>query len=307
MDVVHAAYSLPARRGDATAWAVAQGRPELGDALLAAGCAHYHYVLDETMIGLGSDAIERVLAESGTTARQVDALCVFHTSPCATLPTPYALAGELRAACGLDRAWSFAIGQQHCVSAVHALRVLDALFARNRHWRRALLVGIDVILSEPLRAIGASALHSDAASATLLGRDGEGARVLAIETFNDPVQSLGIDADGRYIDNANYLWSLISVLRRVFKAGRASPDAIGSVLPHNVNRRAWSQALGALRISEDKLFDRNFARIGHAFGSDAAINIADSGVLAAQGRHLVFASGIGGTFGGFLLETGSCQ
>jgi hypothetical protein len=70
-----------------------------------------------------------------------------------------------------------------------------------------------------------------------------------------------------------------------------------------VNLPAWHEALDALRIPRERLFDRNFARVGHAFGSDAAINLADSGALSRPGHHLVLASGIGGTFGGFAVTT----
>ncbi len=304
IDVVHTTYALPSHKGDAMSWARAAGLPAHGAALQAAGSDVYHYVLDESIVGLGEAAISRLIAESGVAPHAIDALCVFHTSPCATLPAPFGVAHNLRDACGLSSAWSFSIGQQQCVSPVHALRVLDALFSRNSDWRYAVLVGMDVIMRESLRAIGISGLHSDAASAMLIGRPGTGSRIAALHTYNDPTATLGISDDGRYEANGNYLWSVVSTARRVLRSGGVTPDAISSVLPHNVNRPAWTEALNTLRIPEARLFASNFARIGHAFGSDAAINIADSRALGRPGHHLVFASGIGGTFGGFLVSTG---
>lgn len=308
IDVIHTAYALPENIGCAQAWAAAYGGGATrGEALRAHGCDAYRYLAGEDVVGLGVRAIDQLIAESGLERTAVDALIVFQTSPCNALPMPFTLAGALREGAQLSRSWALSIGQQHCVSPVHALRVLVALFARHPDWRHAILVGVDTILREELRAIGIAGLHSDAASAMLIGRPGSGARLCAVETYNDPQALAGIDDAGQYRESPNYLWALISVIRRILRSSGTPVDALASILPHNVNRPAWHQALAAIRLPSERLYDANFGRIGHAFGSDAAINLADSGALRRAGRHLVFASGIGGCFGGFLLETGALR
>lgn len=308
IDLIHSAYALPENVGCAQEWAAAYGGGAArGEALRAHGCDAYRYLGRENMVELGVRAIDRLIAESGVARTAVDALIVFQTSPCNALPMPFTLTGALRDGAGLSRSWALSIGQQHCVSPVHALRVLTALFARHTAWRHAILVGVDTILREELRAIGVAGLHSDAASAMLIGRPGSGARLRAVETYNDPQTVIGIDAAGQYRESPNYLWALISVIRRILRSSGTPVDALDSILPHNVNRPAWQQALAAIRLPSERLYDANFGRIGHAFGSDAAINLADSGALRRAGRHLVFASGIGGCFGGFLLETGELR
>jgi 3-oxoacyl-[acyl-carrier-protein] synthase-3 len=145
-------------------------------------------------------------------------------------------------------------------------------------------------------------MQSDGASAMLLRR-GAGSRLRGLHTYNHSRPTQGILPDGRYEADPNYLWGLVSLVRNVSRAAGLKPSEFTSVLPHNVNLPAWHETLDALRIPRERLFDRNFARVGHAFGSDAAINLADSQALSRPGHHLVLASGIGGTFGGFAVTT----
>lgn len=300
----HAAYALPSTRRRVIDWCEATQQPEaLRTALLDSGCSHFHAIDGESLLDLGGTAINSVLRESEVNPASVDALITCHTSPVNMLPMPYSLSGELRRTTGLRSALAFSVAQQQCVSPIHALRVLDSLFRQNPHWRHALVVGVDIILREDLRPIGISGFQSDAASALLVGRDG-GASIRCVETYNDPAAVRGILPDGSYEPNPNYLWSLISVIRRVMRSARLGIDQVASIVPHNVNLPAWRQALDALRIPHSRLYADNFPRFGHALGSDIAINIADSRALAVDGNHLVFASGIGGCFGGFLLQTG---
>ncbi|MCA3242302.1 MAG: 3-oxoacyl-ACP synthase [Rubrivivax sp.] len=269
-------------------------------ALVDNGVANLHRARGETLLGLGVAAVQRLLDREDVDPASIDALVVCQTSPCNTLPMPFTLAGSLRSALRLQRAWTFSVAQQQCVSELHALRVLQALFARRTRWQRALVVGVDTILREDLRAIGDAGVHSDGASALLVTRDAP-CRLLAVETYNDARSVEGIRADGSYEANDNYLWSLVSVVRRLARSARVQPLEFQQVLPHNVNLPSWLQAMDTLRIPRERLFTRNFARIGHVFGSDAAINLADSGALVRRGPQLVFASGIGGAFGALAL------
>jgi 3-oxoacyl-[acyl-carrier-protein] synthase-3 len=301
--ISNSAYALGRERATIEQWCAAQRRPEPFVRQLAHnGARYFHRVASEGLVELGQAAIAKLLDASAIGAHQIDAMVLCQTSPCNVLPMPYTLVGSLRQAARLSRAYVFSIAQQQCVSPLHALRALAALFDMHRNWRYALLLGVDTILREDLRAIGDSGMHSDGAGAMLIERNC-GSCVCGIETYNDARPSEGIRPDGSYQPNEQYLWTLVSVIRRVAKSAAVPFTALTSILPHNVNLPAWRQALDALRIPQERLFTDNFARIGHTFGSDAAINLADSGALRAPGKHLVFASGIGGTFGGFILET----
>ncbi len=296
-------YVLGSERLELAQWAREQALPDARlQALAAHGSQALHRARGQTLLDLGVTAVRRVLERHEVSAAEVDALVICQTSPCNTLPAPFTLAGSLREAAGLERAWAFSVVQQQCVSTLHALRVLEALFVRHRGWQRALVVGVDTILREDLRAIGVAGVHSDAASAILVERDAR-SRLVAVETYNDARSVEGIRQDGAYETNDRYLWTLVSVIRRVAKRLGVKPQQFDQVLPHNVNLPAWWQAMDTLRIPRERLFTDNFARIGHAFGSDAAVNLHDSGALARSGLQLVFASGIGGAFGGLALAT----
>lgn len=302
--VAHTAYVLPAHQMNVEAWCDEQQWPADQAATLRANGADTFYRVqgDHTQIDLGLRAVRKLLNECpALQADEVDALVVCHTSPCNALPMPFTLSGELRQRLGLKRALAWSVAQQQCVSPIHALRVLRALFARHTSWHNALIVCVDTVLREDLRAIGTAGIHSDGASAMWVRR-GAPAQLTALQTYNDPVAVHGILPDGRYEPNDNYLWTLISVIRRVIKDAGLKPSDVNTVLPHNVNLSAWRQAMDALKLPQERLFARNFGRIGHVFGSDAAANLADAAVLHTPGHHLVFASGIGGCFGGFMLS-----
>ncbi|MDO5691107.1 MAG: 3-oxoacyl-[acyl-carrier-protein] synthase III C-terminal domain-containing protein [Pseudomonadota bacterium] len=302
--IAHAAYVLPQHGVTLEQWCDEQYRSGDAAVLRSNGVDTVYRVRgDAKQIDLGLAAVRKLLHECPRLrADEVDALVVCHTSPCNALPMPYTLTGELRQRLGFTRALTFSIAQQQCVSPIHALRVLRALFAKQTGWQNALIVCVDTILREDLRAIGTAGMHSDGASVMWVCRDAP-TQLLGLQTYNDPVAVHGILPDGRYESNNNYLWSLVSVIRRVIKDAGLTPSDLHTVLPHNVNLPAWYQAMDALRLPKERLFTRNFSRIGHVFGSDAAVNLADSAALKTPGHHLVFASGIGGCFGGFILST----
>jgi 3-oxoacyl-[acyl-carrier-protein] synthase-3 len=297
------AYTLGPVADTVAGWCSNQGRPAgEADALERNGAHHFHRAEAQSQCELATRATRELLARSNISPEQVDVLVMCHTSPSNTLPAPLSAVGEVRRSAGLRKALTFSVGQQQCVSPVHALRMLELLFARRREWEVGVLLCADTLPVESLRPIGNAGIQSDGASAMLLRR-GAGSRLRGLHTYNHPRPMQGILPDGRYEADPNYLWGLVSLVRSVSRAAGLKPNEFTSVLPHNVNLPAWHEALDALRIPRERLFDRNFARVGHAFGSDAAINLADSGALSRPGHHLVLASGIGGTFGGFAITT----
>ena len=304
--VVSASYCLPAKTKNVADWCYMQGMTNVQtQALIDSGAETYHYISEQgELLELASKAIGTLIDSVGISAQDVNAIVHFNTSQCNILPPPESTVGKLRIVAKLKSAIAFSISQQNCVSGIHSLHVLQKLFTIHREWKYAIVVGVDNVLREELRAIGLSGIHSDAASALLIGRDASAARIVATETFNDPRLVQGIHHDGRYEENDNYLWSAISVIKRVIKSAKIKAQDLATVLPHNTNLPGWLHTLRSLNIPSTKLYQNNFSRIGHAFGSDVAINIVDSGVLKIPGKHLIFSSGIGGCFGSFVLHCG---
>jgi 3-oxoacyl-[acyl-carrier-protein] synthase III len=309
------AYVLGAERVALADWGPAHGLVPAQVALLQAhGVAHFHQAGPGAAVlrDMAADAIGSALEQARLAPGDIDALAIYQTVPCNTVAPPASLGAQLRERCGLDKALAFGVQQQMCVSPVVAMDVLRTLFRRRPHWRHALVVGADTILLSACRSLGGVGIHSDGAGALVLSREG-GSRVRGLVTYNEPegMQRLahvpGLAEEGGqfdgYAESANYLWTLISVLRRILQQAGVQPAALASVLPNNVNLPAWQAAMKALRIPAERLFTSNIARTGHVFGSDIAANLSDSGALRTPGLHLVFASGVGGCFGGFILET----
>jgi len=303
-------YALASQAGTVQNWCAGQGWAEPREAaLLASGAAHYHHTAaGETLTDIAQAGLRALLDRAQIEPSAIDLLVVYHTSSCNTLPAPFTLAGELRRRAGLRRAQHFSVFQQHCVSWVHGLSVMQALFDRRPALQHAVLLGADTIMNESLRAIGTNGIQTDGSSAMLITRN-SGAPVLGWATTNDASGGIGtgILDDGTYVNDDTYLWSLVSTMRRVMKAAGTRPADITRVLPHNVNLPAWQTAMNAAGLPAERLFAGNFARVGHAFGSDAAINMQDSGALHAPGRALLMSAGLGGCFGGCIIETGVNQ
>lgn len=299
-----AAYYLPPALGTVSEWCRKQQWTEAQEqALLDSGASQYHYACGQSMVSMACQATEQLLEKAGLQAKNIDALVHFHTSQTNVLPPPEGLVARVRQEVGLDKALSFSISQQNCVSTLHALRVLQQLFAVNAQWQYAIVFGVDVIFDEALRAIGVSGIQSDAASALLISRDAGAARIIALETYNDAKLVNGIHEDGRYEENNNYLWSAVSIIRRALKSASLKSQDLTSILPHNANYPAWEKIVRTLKVEEHVFFNRNISRIGHAFGSDIAINMVDANMLNKAGHHLIFSSGIGGCFGSMVLQT----
>jgi 3-oxoacyl-[acyl-carrier-protein] synthase-3 len=300
-------YALASQGSTVQRWCDRQGwAAPRAAALHASGAAHYHHAdAGETLTDIALAGLHALLDRAQIAPAAIDLLIVTHTSACNTLPTPFTLAGEIRRRAGLRNAQHFSVFQQHCVSWVHGLSVMQALFARRPSLNHAVLLSADSIMNESLRAIGTNGIQTDASSAMLITRD-RGAHVLGWATYNDARGGIGtgILDDGSYANDDTYLWSLVSTMRRVMKAAGTRPADVTRVLPHNVNLPAWQTAMTAAGIPAGRLFTENFARVGHAFGSDATINLQDSSALHEPGRALLISAGLGGCAGGCVIRTG---
>lgn len=301
--IVSSAYYLPVAKGNVSSWCRAHQRPhDQEQALLKSGAEHFYFADGEDKTTMAINAVEKLLGDAKLNPEDISALVFFHTSQVTVLAPPESILERIRTKLGMRNTLGFSVSQQNCVSTLYAINVLDALFSVHPKWRYAIAFGVDTIAVEKLRAIGESGIHSDAASAMLISPTEGAAKVTAIETYNDLRLAHGILSDGSYEENDNYLWSAISVIRRSLKAAGIGVDELTSVIPHNTNYPGWGHILRALKIPIEKLFSDNFARIGHAFGSDCPINLSDSGILQTPGYHLVFSSGIGGCFGSMVLD-----
>lgn len=167
------AHSLPAQTVHVNQWVKRCGLPNArARALRDHGVGHFHDAEGESPANLAVHAIAKLLRETATPRSTVDALIHTHTIQTSVLAPPASTAHYIQRHCGLNRALTFSVTQQQCVSPMAAIRVLLALAARHPTIERAIIVCADAIGSgcDRLRAIGDMALHSDGACALLLDR-----------------------------------------------------------------------------------------------------------------------------------------
>ncbi len=305
--IVHSTYYLPPHTGQVADWCQRHGyTTEATQALCDSGARSYQAAAGETLYSMAGKALDQLLADAPAPAESVGALIWFHTNQSNALMPPQSMALQLARQGGLTRARPFSVSQQNCVSLLHSLRVLEALFASDPSLEHAIVIGADLILREDMRVIDASAIHSDAASALWISRQG-GAAIRSIVTYNDPRFFRGASNQGVYEANDRYFWSAISVIRKAMQQAQIGPEQVCSLQPQNSNLPGWHKIAAALKLPVEKIYDANIARLGHAFGADAPINLQDSNALNTPGFHLLFSSGVAGCFGAAVIEVAAVE
>lgn len=180
--ITHVAYHLPGRVDDVGSWGRRARQYAAVPGLERAGMHRYHRATGQTAIGLAASAIRQVMLASCVAADTIDCLVYVHTLQGSIAPPPMSLPGLLCDHFGFTHAETFSLAQQHCASALGALRVIRAMFVARPHMRRVLLVGADVMPLEPERLMRGEGIMGDGAFAALVQRGGATNRLLAVGT-----------------------------------------------------------------------------------------------------------------------------
>ncbi|MBN3503098.1 3-oxoacyl-[acyl-carrier-protein] synthase III C-terminal domain-containing protein [Burkholderia cenocepacia] len=299
------AHSLPAQTVHVNQWIERCGLSNpRARALRDHGVGQFHDAEGESPANLATRAITTLLRETATPRLTVDVLIHTHTIQTSVLAPPASTARYIQRHCGLNRALTFSITQQQCVSPMAAIRVLLALAARHPTIERAIIVCADVIGSgcDRLRAIGDLALHSDGACALLLDRGAEHNVIASLHLYTDARFFRGTDDTLQPIPDDRYYWSAFTTMRAAIRQANIAPADIAHVLPHHVNLPGWARLMGMLAIPEARLFTTNFGTVGHAFGADPFINFETCRNQQAGEWSLLFSSGLAGCFGALVIR-----
>lgn len=302
LGIPHIAFHLPQHIDDVRSWGrrTQQNIATVLD-LERAGMRYYRSANGQTAIGLAASAIRRLLAASGVAPGEVDCLVYVHTLQGSVAPPPQSLPGLLCDRFGFTNAEAFSFAQQHCASALGALRVIRAMFAARPHLKRILLVGADVMPLESERLMQAEGILSDGAFAAFIERGAAVNRLLAIATHASGLGWRGVLADDGSRLAAQYFFAARGLIRQTVQQANLTLDDIQRILPHHLDLRAWYRLLDSLRIPQERLFSENFARVGHVTVSDAFINLAQCHGLVPGRPLLLFARGVGGFSAAALL------
>lgn len=302
LGIPHVAFHLPQHIDDVRSWGKRTGQEiAIVQNLERAGMRYYRSANGQTTIGLAASAIQRLLGASGIAPGEVDCIVYVHTLQGSIAPPPQSLPGLLCDRFGFTNAEAFSFAQQHCASALGALRVIRAMFIARPHIKRVLLVGADVMPLESERLMQAEGILGDGAFAAFIERDAAVNRLLAIATHASGQGWRGVLANDESRLTAQHFFTARRLITHTVQQARFTLDDIQRILPHHLNLPAWHRLLDSLQLSQDRLFAENFARIGHVTVSDAFINLAQCHGLVPDRPLLLFARGVGGFSAAALL------
>ncbi len=299
------AYCLPDKIVDAHAWAARCGQTALRAAALRDnGARCFHDAAGESPADLAIRAVRTLLADTRVPPDSINALVYAHTIQSSVIAPPASTVQQIQFAAGLDAVLAFSVAQQNCVSPFVGIHALRALMSQNGSITRAIIVCADLIGTgcDHLRAIQNLALHSDGACALLLERGGTRNRIESLYLYTDGRFFRGTDDDAQPVPDDRYYWSAFTTMRAALRQADVHADQITCVLPHHVNLPGWRRLMAMLSIAQNRLFTRNFARIGHVFGADPFINFHDCEGKVAGERSLLLSSGLAGCFGAMVVR-----
>ncbi|WP_245004425.1 3-oxoacyl-[acyl-carrier-protein] synthase III C-terminal domain-containing protein [Paraburkholderia sacchari] len=146
---------------------------------------------------------------------------------------------------------------------------------------------------ETERLVGGEGILSDGAFAALIERNASLNRLLAIVTYASGKGWRGTLANDESSMAAQHFFTARSLISQAAQRANCALDDIQRIFPHHLDLPAWHRLLDSLKLPRDRLFDENFARIGHVTVSDAFVNLADRENLVPGQPFVLFARGVG--------------
>ena len=293
--IPHVACYLPECVDDVQRWGERTGQSATTiSRLVQAGVHQYRDAGGCTAMSLATRAIDNLLRASAVAPGTIGCLVYVHTLQGSVAPPPLSLPHILCRRFGFVNADAFSFAQQHCASALGALRIIRAMFISRPAMKRVLLAGADTMPLDPDRLMVGAGLFSDGAFAALIERDACVNRLLAVATHASGHGWRGALENEEWHSAAGYFLSTRRLIARVLDNAHCTQAEIQRILPHHLDLPAWRRLLESLGIPQDRLFAQNFSRIAHVSVSDAFINLADCDDLITDKPFLLYAQGVGG-------------
>lgn len=301
--ITHTAYYLPPCVDDVQNWGRRTGNSAACVAQLQRAGVHFYYDADgESVASLAAKAVDALIRKSALVPDTLDCLVYTHTLQGSVAPPPLSLPRILCDRFGFVHADAFSFAQQHCASALGALRVIRAMFMARPELRRVLLVGADAMPLPSGRLMGGAGLMSDGACAALIERDAPANQFLALVTYARGDGWRGALGDEESRLAAQYFLVARQLITKAVGDARFPLRTIQRILPHHLDLPAWRRLLVSLGLPNECLFTENFARVAHVTVSDPIINLTDCQNLVSGKPFLLFAHGVGGFSAAALLR-----
>ena len=203
-----------------------------------------------------------------------------------TFPTvvPYPLdpVRELCRELGLGHATVFSVGHHACASGLLAVeaagRLLDADADPDG---LALVLAGEKAFTGEAQLVPDTSFFGEGASACLVAPAGERDRLLSYAAdlrgaFDTDEEEAALEYQRIYAD------AVAEAIEAAVERAGLAMDAIGVILPHNVNRVAWHQVCRRLDYPRERVVLENVPVLGHLFCADTFVNYR-----TAQGRGLL--------------------
>lgn len=259
--------------------------------------------LADMLVAAGEAALHGV--DRSTVRHFVYTHTIQHVAP----PSEHVLDG-VRAALGLTASTAFSMSHQNCVAGLYAVQVAKYLLHGEPPEAQVLIMSGEKVFSPQVALIPGTTVMGEAASACLVGRDPDGDRVLgvAMRTLGQFYQCKDISPALQLEYKQLYVETLGGVIADALRRSGQDVGDVAIVLPHNVNRLSWRQVADHVGLPIGRVFLDNVGRLGHCFGADPFINLADAraaGRVREGDLVLLATAGLGATFAAIVVRAGS--
>lgn len=212
------------------------------------------------------------------------------------VPYPHNPVHELCQEVGLGHATVLAVGHHACASGLLAIdtagRLLDADADPDG---LALVLAGEKAFTGEAQMVRDTSFFGEGASACLVARSGERDRLLSYATdlrgeFDTDVEEVALEFQRVYAD------TLAAAIQAAVERAGLRMDAIGLIVPHNVNHVAWHQVCRTLDYPRDRVVLDNVATVGHLFCADTFVNYRtaqERGLLRPGEPYVMAAAGAG--------------
>ena len=212
------------------------------------------------------------------------------------VPHPHNPVRELCEEAGLGHAAVFAVGHHACASGLLAIdaagRLLDADGDPDG---LALVLAGEKAFTDEARMVPDTSFFGEGASACLVAPTGDRDRLLSYAA--DLRGEFDTDAEEAALEYQRiYSEALAAAIQAAVARAGLAMEAVGLILPHNVNRVAWHQVCRTLDYPRERVLLENVPVTGHVFCADNLVNYRtarERGLLRPGGAYVMAAAGAG--------------
>ncbi|MFD8546237.1 3-oxoacyl-[acyl-carrier-protein] synthase III C-terminal domain-containing protein [Streptomyces sp. NPDC059649] len=223
-------------------------------------------------------------------------------------PYPHSALQEIRREAGLRHARTFALTEHACASGLLAVEVAGMLLAEEGDPEAlALILTGEKAPTRETQFVPGVGPTGEATAAVLVAASGTRDRVrgFATRTVSTGHPKMVMTPEAARAFRGMYADVLTEVIGEAVDAAGLTTDDIDLVLPHNVNRVAWTRLADRLGTRTERVLLDNVPRTGHCFGADPFVNYVTAcelGRLRPGDHYLMVAVGLGACFAAMVVE-----